>query len=76
MGARVFREESMDLAADLCEKTCSRHSLDLEGVAPLRMPQLAGQAKQLLIPTSFSHASEDRLDIDRNAIGGLRFLVL
>ena len=33
MGARVYREESMDLAAELFEQTCQRHDdLDPEGI--------------------------------------------
>ncbi len=32
MGARVYKEESMDLAAELFKDTCLRHDLDAQGI--------------------------------------------
>ncbi len=61
MGARVFREESMDLAAELFEQTCQRHDLDPEGIVlhsdnggPMKGSTMLATLRRLGVVASFS----------------------
>ncbi|MCP4204964.1 MAG: IS3 family transposase [bacterium] len=61
MGARVFREESMDLAAELFEQTCQRHHLDPDGIVlhsdnggPMKGSTMLATLKRLGVVASFS----------------------
>ncbi len=68
MGAAVYREESMDLAAKLFERTCRRHDLDPDGVVlhsdnggPMKGSTMLATLKRLGVVASFSrpHVSDD-----------------
>jgi transposase InsO family protein len=61
MGARVYGEESMDLAAELFEQTCQRHHLDPEGIVlhsdnggPMKGSIMLATLRRLGVAASFS----------------------
>ncbi len=61
MGAAVYREESMELAAELFERTCDDHDLDPEGVVlhsdnggPMKGSMMLATLKRLGVVASFS----------------------
>ncbi len=61
MGAAVYREESMDLAAELFERTCGEHDLDPEGVVlhsdnggPMKGATMVATLHRLGVVASFS----------------------
>ncbi len=61
MGARVYREESMDLAAELFEHTCQCHDLDPEGIVlhsdnggPMKGSTMLATLQRLGVVASFS----------------------
>lgn len=61
MGAEVYREESMDLAAELFQRTCRRHKLDPEGIVlhsdnggPMKGSTMLATLQYLGVVASFS----------------------
>jgi len=61
MGAQVYREESMDLAAELFEQTCQCHGLDPDGIVlhsdnggPMKGSTMLATLKRLGVVASFS----------------------
>ena len=61
MGARVFRQESMDLAAELFEQTCQRQDLDPQGIVlhadnggPMKGSTMLATLRRLGVVASFS----------------------
>ncbi|MCP4205307.1 MAG: IS3 family transposase, partial [bacterium] len=61
MGAKVYGEESMDLASELFEQTCRRHDLDPEGVVlhsdnggPMKGSTMLATLQRLGVVASFS----------------------
>ncbi len=61
MGAQVYREESMDLAAEFFEHTCSRHDLDPQGIVlhsdnggPMKGSTMLATLQSLGVVASFS----------------------
>ncbi len=61
LGAEVYREESMDLASELFERTCREHDLDPEGVVlhsdnggPMKGSTMLATLKRLGVVASFS----------------------
>ncbi len=61
MGARVFGEESMALAAELFEQTCQRHDLDPQGIVlhsdnggPMKGSTMLATLRRLGVVASFS----------------------
>lgn len=61
MGAEVYREESMALAAELFEQTCQRHALDPEGIVlhsdnggPMKGSTMLATLQRLGVVASFS----------------------
>ncbi len=61
LGAEVYREESMELAAELFERTCEEHEVDPEGVVlhadnggPMKGSTMLATLKSLGVVASFS----------------------
>jgi putative transposase len=61
MGAKVYREESMERAAELFEATCCRHELDPEGIVlhadnggPMKGSTMLATLRHLGVVASFS----------------------